>query len=59
MGDADFSALFVALRGLGYSGDFVLQVARGVDGDEVEWARRNRAFVERYWGGGRDGSATG
>ena len=59
MGDADFDALFVALRGLGYSGDFVLQVARGVDGDEVEWARRNRAFVERYWNGGRDGSATG
>jgi L-ribulose-5-phosphate 3-epimerase len=57
-GDTDFEALFAGLRGLGYSGDFVLQVARGVEGEEVEWARRNRAFVENYLGA-LGGSATG
>lgn len=56
-GDTDFDALFTALRRLGYSGDFVLQVARGATGEEVEWARRNRAFVESYLGA-RDGFAT-
>ena len=35
------------LRGLQYTGDFILQVARGVAGDEVAWARQNRAYVER------------
>ncbi|MDT5269272.1 MAG: L-ribulose-5-phosphate 3-epimerase [Acidobacteriota bacterium] len=49
-GDTDFEALFAGLRGLGYIGEFVLQVARGADGDEVEWARQNRAFVESRWG---------
>ena len=47
-GDADFEAVFTGLRRLGYSGDFVLQVARGETGDEIAWARRNREFVERY-----------
>jgi hexulose-6-phosphate isomerase len=47
-GNADFEALFAGLRGLRYSGDFVLQVARGVAGEEVEWARRNLDFVESY-----------
>jgi L-ribulose-5-phosphate 3-epimerase len=44
-GDADFDALFECLEATGYQGDFVLQVARGTAGDEVAWARRNRAFV--------------
>ena len=47
-GDADLNAVFAGLRRLNYAGDFILQVARGTDGDEVEWARRNRAYVERY-----------
>jgi L-ribulose-5-phosphate 3-epimerase len=47
-GDADFPALFEALRRAGYAGDFILQVARGPEGDEVAWARKNRAFVEHY-----------
>jgi len=33
---------------LNYSGDFILQVARGTPGDEVAWAQQNRAYVERY-----------
>lgn len=47
-GDADFSTVFDGLRALSYRGDLVLQVARGVPGDEVEWARRNRSTVERF-----------
>ena len=44
-GDADFEALFNCLDDIAYEGDFVLQVARGADGDEVNWARHNRAFL--------------
>jgi hexulose-6-phosphate isomerase len=45
-GDADFEALFGCLDEIAYQGVFVLQVARGADGDEVAWARHNRAFVD-------------
>jgi len=44
-GDTDFEALFSCLDDVAYRGDFVLQVARGTDGDEVSWARHNRAFL--------------
>jgi hexulose-6-phosphate isomerase len=44
-GGADFDALFGAMAGAGYRGDLILQVARGVAGDEVAWARANRAWV--------------
>jgi hexulose-6-phosphate isomerase len=44
-GDADFAALAEGLREVAYQGDFILQVARGASGDEVAWARQNRAFV--------------
>ena len=47
-GDADIPAVFDELRALGYSGDFVLQVARGTPGDEVAWAKANRALVNGY-----------
>jgi hypothetical protein len=47
-GDADFPGLFTALREAGYDGPWVLQVARGTSGDEVTWARRNRAFLLNY-----------
>ncbi len=40
-GDADFAAIFECLGAANYSGDFILQVARGIDGDELEWTRRN------------------
>ena len=49
-GDADLPALFSGLAGLRYQGDYVLQVARGTEGGEVEWARRNRAFVVHQLG---------
>jgi L-ribulose-5-phosphate 3-epimerase len=44
-GDADFTALAESLKKVAYQGDFILQVARGTSGDEVAWAKQNRAFV--------------
>jgi hexulose-6-phosphate isomerase len=40
-GDTDFEGLFEALERVRYSGDFILQAARGSPGDELEWARNN------------------
>jgi hexulose-6-phosphate isomerase len=51
-GDADFRALFEAIRAVGYGGPWVLQVARGTSGDEVSWARKNRAFLLDLLDGG-------
>jgi L-ribulose-5-phosphate 3-epimerase len=45
MGDADFPELADSLKMIGYSGDFILQVARATPGDEVNWIRQNREFV--------------
>jgi len=44
-GSADFQALRNNLKKINYRGDFILQVARGVDGDEVAHAIKNRQFV--------------
>jgi hexulose-6-phosphate isomerase len=44
-GNADFDALFDCVEQFGYSGDFVLQVARPQATDEVSWAKANREFV--------------
>jgi L-ribulose-5-phosphate 3-epimerase len=44
-GDADFASLADCLKTYGYAGDFILQVARGVPGDEVNWTRKNREYV--------------
>jgi L-ribulose-5-phosphate 3-epimerase len=44
-GNADFPALFEAIRDIGYKRDFVLQVARGEPGDEVAWSERNRRWL--------------
>ena len=48
-GHVDFAAVFDNLRALRYSGDFILQVARHAPGDEVAWAKRNRAFIKERW----------
>jgi len=45
-GNADFPGLTRSLKRFGYQGRFILQVARGELGDEVNWARKNRAFLE-------------
>ena len=46
-GNADIPALFSGLAAIPYTGDFVLQVARGTAGDEVAWALRNRLYLVR------------
>lgn len=38
-GNADLSFVLRELRELGYAGDYVLQIARGKDGDEQRWIR--------------------
>ena len=50
-GDADFKAIFSGLKSLSYHGDFILQVARSVEGEEVRWAMKNKIFVKKYWAG--------
>jgi hexulose-6-phosphate isomerase len=49
-GDADLPAFAGALRRVGYDGDVVLQIARGVEGDEAAWAAKNLAAVRRLLG---------
>jgi L-ribulose-5-phosphate 3-epimerase len=44
-GNADFPALFSNLARNTYQGDFILQVARETEGEELELARRNLAFT--------------
>jgi hexulose-6-phosphate isomerase len=46
LGSVDFVAVFRALARASYAGEYVLQVARGASGDEVQWAAENRRFVE-------------
>jgi L-ribulose-5-phosphate 3-epimerase len=48
-GNADFADVFAALRRIAYRGDIILQVARDVPGNEVNWSRQNIEFLRRYW----------
>jgi hexulose-6-phosphate isomerase len=48
-GGADLPALFDELKKVGYLGDFILQVARGTEGEEVAWTRHNRDYVQKHW----------
>jgi len=50
-GNADFPTCFKMIRDTGFDRHFILQAARGKNGDEIELAARNRAFVESYWAG--------
>jgi hexulose-6-phosphate isomerase len=54
-GDADIPAVFECLADRGYSGDYVLQVARDAPGDEVRWAIRNRSLTVGYLAGAAAG----
>ena len=47
-GSADFDDVFTSIRSIGYRGGFTLQVARGSDGDEVNWIKQQIAFLRRY-----------
>lgn len=46
-GNADFPTCFRLIKAAGYDRPFILQAARGAEGDEVTWAGHNREFVER------------
>lgn len=46
-GNADFPTCFRLIKAAGYSRPFILQAARGVEGEEVTWSGHNREFVER------------
>jgi L-ribulose-5-phosphate 3-epimerase len=46
-GNADLPTLLTGLARLSYRGDFVLQVARGEPGAELEWTRSNVAYLRR------------
>jgi L-ribulose-5-phosphate 3-epimerase len=48
-GSADFENVFTSIRRIGYCGGFTLQVARGNDGDEVNWIKQQLAFVRRFF----------
>jgi L-ribulose-5-phosphate 3-epimerase len=47
-GDADFASLRAGLLDIGYQGDFVLQVARGEPGEELDWLSRTNALACRW-----------
>jgi len=48
-GSADLPSVFACMKQIGYNRPITLQVARGEDGDEVNWIRRQLAFIHRYW----------
>jgi hexulose-6-phosphate isomerase len=48
-GSADFADVFQSMKRIGYNRGITLQVARGQDGDEVDWIRRQLAFVSSFW----------
>jgi hexulose-6-phosphate isomerase len=47
-GNADLTALFDCLRSVRYSGDFILQVARGTAGEELAWVRQNQRTAQGW-----------
>jgi len=47
-GDTDFEGLFAAIGKIGYRGPWILQTARGAEGQEVPWAIQNRDFLTNW-----------
>lgn len=47
-GDADFKSFFESLKKTGYRESFILQVARGEDGQETKTVAKQMEFVRRY-----------
>lgn len=45
-GNADLPTCFRKIRDANFSRWFILQVARGKEGDEISWMKHNRKFVE-------------
>jgi hexulose-6-phosphate isomerase len=44
-GDTDFASLSECINKIDYKGDFILQAARGEEGDEAPWSEKNLDFV--------------
>jgi L-ribulose-5-phosphate 3-epimerase len=45
-GDADLPTCFRKFREAGFGRWYILQAARGVEGDEIAWMKNNRRFVD-------------
>lgn len=54
-GDADLPKVFECLHRLGYTGDIVMEIARGVPDEEVAWAAHNLAYIRELLGRDREG----
>jgi L-ribulose-5-phosphate 3-epimerase len=48
-GSADLPSVFACMKQINYTRPVTLQVARGADGDEVNWIREQLAFIKQYW----------
>ena len=46
-GNVDFVSLFQNLKKQKYKGDFILQVARGQNGEELEWCLNNIKYISK------------
>jgi L-ribulose-5-phosphate 3-epimerase len=49
LGSADLPAVFACMQNIGYNKGITLQVARGVEGDEVNWISQQLAYIRQYW----------
>lgn len=48
-GIADFQLLASCLENINFTGDIVLEAARGIPGEELTWAKNNRSLVLKYF----------
>jgi len=48
-GSADLPSVFACMKQINYARPVTLQVARGADGDEVNWIREQLAYIKQYW----------
>ena len=48
-GSADFDDVFACMKRIHYQGGVTLQVARGLQGDEVAFIKTQLAFIRSYW----------
>jgi len=49
MGIADFQSLADCLKKIDFTGDIILEAARGIPGEELIWAKKNRSLVLKYF----------
>ena len=49
MGIANFQSLADYLKKIDFTGDIILEAARGISGEELIWAKKNRSLVLKYF----------